>query len=208
MGGAMGLTAMAIVYSPLGARSGAHMNPALTLTFFRLGKITAGDATGYLAAQFTGGIIGILIALGLFGGLPADPSVNYVATLPGAMGPAVAFLAELAMSFCLMSVVLQVSNTPRIARLTGLCAGVLVAAYIVIEAPLSGMSMNPARTLGSNLLAHTTSTLWVYFTAPPFGMLLAAEAYVRVHGHAGVRCAKLDRPDTGHCIFGCKEIKV
>lgn len=129
------------------------------MTFFRLEKISAGDAAGYVAAQFAGGISGIVIALGLFGGLPADPSVNYVATVPGAMGPAVAFLAELAISFCLMSVVLRVSNTPSIAPLTGICAGLFVAASIVFEAPLSGMSMNPARTLGSNLLAHTTSTL-------------------------------------------------
>jgi aquaporin Z len=207
MGVAMGLTAIAIVYSPFGARSGAHMNPAVTLTFLRLGKITPGDAAGYVASQFAGGVIGVLTAVRLFGGLPADPSVNYVATLPGAMGPAAAFVAELTISFCLMSVVLRVSNTPAIARLTGLCAGALVATYIIVEAPLSGMSMNPARTFGSNLLAHTAGTLWIYFTAPPLGMLLAAEAYTRAGNHRPVHCAKLNHPATGHCIFGCEEMK-
>jgi aquaporin Z len=205
MGLAMGLTAIAIVYSPFGARSGAHINPAVTLAFLRLGKIGSRDATGYIAAQFAGGVTGILAAVVIFGGLPADPTVNYVATQPGTAGPVAAFLAELIISFFLMSVVLRVSNTPGIARLTGLCVGALVATYIVIEAPLSGMSMNPARTFGANVLAHTTRALWIYFTAPPLGMLLAAELYVRTASRP-VRCAKLNHPTSGPCIFGCEEI--
>ena len=205
MGIAMGLTAIGIVYSPFGARSGAHINPAVTLTFLRLGKVSRRDAVGYITAQFVGGTAGVAAAVLLFGGLPADPSVNYVATTPGSAGAAIAFLAELAISFCLMSVVLRISNTPRISRLTGVCAGALVAAYIVIEAPLSGMSMNPARTLGANLLAHSLRALWIYFTAPPLGMLLAAEAYVRT-ANRPVRCAKLNHPTSGPCIFGCQEI--
>jgi aquaporin Z len=205
MGIAMGLTAIGIVYSPFGARSGAHLNPAVTLTFFRLGKISGPDAVGYVAAQFIGGSVGVWSAVLLFGGLPAHPSVNYVATMPGSTGAAAAFLAEFVISFCLMSVVLRVSNTPRIARLTGVCAGVLVAAYIVMEAPLSGMSMNPARTLGANLLAHSLRALWIYFAAPPLGMLLAAETYVRITNRP-VRCAKLNHPTSGPCIFRCQEI--
>jgi aquaporin Z len=94
MGAAMGATLAAIIYSPLGARSGAHMNPAVTLTFLRLGKIVPADAAGYIAAQFLGGIAGIAGATWLFQGLPAHPAVNYVATLPGPSGPLVAFAAE------------------------------------------------------------------------------------------------------------------
>jgi aquaporin Z len=200
MGLAMGLTAIALIYSPLGARSGAHMNPSLTFTYYRLGKIAARDAAGYIAAQFAGGIAGIVAANWLFRGLPADPSVNYAATVPGFGGSATAFLAETVISFLMMAMVLGVSNTPRLARYTGICAGTLVALYIVIEAPVSGMSMNPARTLGSNVLAHATTSLWIYFTAPPLGMLLAAQAHERVRG-GQVRCAKLNHPVTGHCIF-------
>jgi aquaporin Z len=73
MGLAMGLTAIALIYSPMGARSGAHMNPAVTVTFLRLGKITPADAAGYIAAQFAGGAIGLVVAVGLLGGLPARP---------------------------------------------------------------------------------------------------------------------------------------
>ena len=86
------------------------------------------------------------------------------------------------MSFGMMLTVLTVSNTPRRARLTGVCAGALVAIYITLEAPLSGMSMNPARTLGPALFAHTGRSLWLYFTAPLLGMLVAAEVFVRLHG--------------------------
>jgi aquaporin Z len=203
MGLAMGLTAIALIYSPAGARSGAHMNPAVTLTFLRLGKISPIDAAGYITAQFLGGTTGIVLAVWALGGLPSHPAVNYVATVPGPLGPAVAFGAELLMSFVMMSLVLAMSNSAHLARFTGLAAGLLIATYIVFEAPVSGMSMNPARTLGSNVLGSMASTLWIYFTAPPLGMLLAGEWYVQRHGASRIRCAKLHHPSTGHCIFRC-----
>ncbi len=129
--------------------------------------------------------------------------MNYVATVPGTAGPAVAFAAELAISFGMMLMVLNVSNTPRLARFTGLCAGALVAIYITFEAPLSGMSMNPARSFGPAILAHVSQTLWIYFTAPLLGMLLAAELFVRMNGLGCVRCAKLHHPPNVRCIFKC-----
>ncbi|HKB16374.1 MAG TPA: aquaporin, partial [Planctomycetota bacterium] len=110
--------------------------------------------------------------------------------------------AEAGISFILMSVVLVVSNSARWARLTGICAGLLVATYITIEAPISGMSMNPARTVGSAAGEGAWDALWIYFTAPPLGMLLAAEAYVRVRGLRAVRCAKLCH-DERPCVFRC-----
>src|SRR5215475_2564934 len=105
MGSAMGLTAMAIIYSPWGKQSGAHMNPALTLTFLRLDKVAPWDAVFYVICQFAGGIAGILLMVPLAAGLIAHPSVNYVATLPGPGGVRVAFLAETAISFVLVTVV-------------------------------------------------------------------------------------------------------
>src|SRR3954467_14352243 len=81
MGLAMGVTAVAIIYSPWGQRSGAHMNPAVTLTFFRLGKVAPRDFVGYITAQFIGAIVGIAAAAVALGGLVSDPSVNYVTTL-------------------------------------------------------------------------------------------------------------------------------
>src|SRR5262249_5226693 len=86
MGVAMGLTAMTIVYSPWGRRSGAHINPCLTLTFFRLGKVAPTDAAFYALAQFVGGATGVSIAAAVLGSALADPRVNYVVTAPGDRG--------------------------------------------------------------------------------------------------------------------------
>jgi aquaporin Z len=203
MGTAMGATAIAIIFSPLGKRSGAHFNPAVTLTFLRLGKIEAWDAAFYTLFQFAGGIAGVMLASLTLGRLVAHQSVNYAATLPGPSGPIVAFLAEIFISFILMSVVLTISNTKRLARWTGMFAGALVATYITVESPISGMSMNPARTFGSAVGAHVWMSLWIYFIAPPFGMLLAAEVYRRVNAGATIACAKLHHHNNKRCIFRC-----
>jgi aquaporin Z len=201
MGLAMALTAISMIYSPWGKRSGAHLNPAVTLAFFRLGKVAPRDALGYVTAQFIGGIVGVVLAGVLLGQRLVQPPVQYVVTIPGMRGPWVAFLAEVVMTFVLMLVILTVTSTPRLARYTGLCAGALVATYITLEAPLSGMSMNPARTFGSALPAQVWTALWVYFLAPPLGMLLAAEVYLRRGGLHRVRCAKLHHQNTKRCIF-------
>jgi aquaporin Z len=112
-------------------------------------------------------------------------------------------LAEFVISFALMFVVLLTTNTEPLARYTGLFAGVLVATYITLVAPLSGMSMNPARTFGSALPAQLWESLWIYFTAPPIGMLLAAETYLRSIGPRGAICAKLHHHNDKRCIFRC-----
>jgi aquaporin Z len=103
-----------------------------------------------------------------------------------------------------MLVVLTVSNQRRFNAWTGLFAGCLVAAYIAVEAPLSGMSMNPARTFASALPAQLWTAFWIYLTAPPLGMLLAAECYVRFRGAHHVLCAKLHHQNTARCIFRCR----
>jgi aquaporin Z len=203
MGVAMGSTAVAIIFSPIGKRSGAHFNPAVTLTYLRLGKVAPWDAAFYIAFQFIGGIAGVLVASFVLGNLVAHRSVNYSATLPGPSGPTRAFLAELIISFILMSVILTVSNTKRLGRWTGLFAGALVATYITFESPISGMSMNPARTFGSAAVGHMWTALWIYFTAPPLGMLLAAEVYTRLKSSRVVACAKLNHYNNTRCIFRC-----
>ncbi len=194
---AMGLTAVAIIYSPWGKRSGAHINPSVTLAFLRLGRVNRSDAAFYVAAQFLGAVGGVLIAWGVLGARLSHPAAHFVTTRPGEHGLAVAFVAEVAISLVLMTVVLVVSAS-RHARLTGLCAGALVFVYIMFEAPLSGMSMNPARSFGSALVARELGTLWIYLLAPPLGMQLAAAIFKR-HPLAG--CAKLDHPADVPCIF-------
>jgi aquaporin Z len=201
IGVAMGLTASSIVYSPLGKRSGAHFNPAVTLTFWRLGKIAPWDALCYIAAQFAGAAVGVALVAGILGNTLADPAVNYVVTIPGPRGPGIAFLAETLLAFTMMTVVLAVSNTQSLARFTGLFAGALVATFISLEAPISGMSINPARTFGSALRAQIFTSLWIYFAAPSLGMMLAAQVRLWVKGARHVRCAKLHHDNSARCIF-------
>jgi aquaporin Z len=203
MGCAMGSTAIANIYAPWGKRSGAHLNPAVTLTFWRLGKMGGADAFFYVVAQFLGGMAGILAAALLVMGPLADPAVRFVATLPGPAGPVAAFAAEVAIALVLMLTVLAISNTPRLNRYTGLFAGALVALYITFEAPISGMSMNPARSFASALGARLWTAFWIYLVAPPLAMLAAAQIYLAVKGRARVLCAKLHHENAKRCIFRC-----
>ena len=199
MGLAMGATAVAIIYSPWGKQSGAHFNPSVTLTFFRLGKVHAWDALFYVVAQFIGGLIGLLLVAAVLRAMLAHPSVNYVATVPGPQGVWAAWVAEVVITFILMLVILR-ATSGRLARFTGVFAGMLVATYIALESPISGMSMNPARSFASAVPAHLLSTLWIYFTAPLVGMLLAAELYLRMMGRSQVACAKLHHQNNKRCI--------
>jgi aquaporin Z len=201
IGLAMGLTAIALVYSPWGQRSGAHMNPATTLTFLRLGKIMPWDAAFYIAAQFVGGICGLLLSKLLLGQILAHQSVSYVATVPGPAGAGIAFVAEAAIACGMMLMVLYATNTPKLARYTGIFVGSLVALYITFEAPLSGMSINPARTVASALPSGIWTQGWIYFIAPVLGMFLAAQLYQGFHSSEQLACPKLHHGTTQRCIF-------
>jgi aquaporin Z len=201
VGIAMGATAVAIIYSPWGRQSGAHLNPAVTLTFLRLGKIARIDAIFYVLAQFAGGTAGTLLLAGLVGDRFIMPPVSAVATLPGHPGEIAAFLAEAAIAFLMMTTVLMANASVRLMRWTGVFAGVLVAIYIALEAPLSGMSLNPARSIASALPSGIWHGIWIYLTAPPLGMLLAAELHLRRGGRTS--CAKLHHDTRHRCIFCC-----
>jgi aquaporin Z len=203
MGIAIGLTAIGIIYSPWGQQSGAHLNPALTLTFFSLRKIALWDAIFYIIAQFAGGLTGVLLVLLILGDRFAQPPVSYIATVPRPEGAMVAFIAETIISFGLMLLVLFTTNSRRFARYTGLFAGLLLAFYITVEAPFSGMSLNPARTFASALPSGLWTHVWVYFTAPIFGMFLASVAYRTVKRQDEVKCAKINHHTSRRCIFHC-----
>jgi len=201
MGIAMGLTLMVDIYAPWGRLSGAHLNPAVTLTFYRLGKMARRDLLGYVVAQFTGGLLGTGVATLLFRPWIADAAVDYAVTVPGATGSGIAFLAELLISFVLMLAVLSASSRPRLARYTGVIAGLLVALYVTFETPISGMSMNPARTVGSAAFAHRWTALWLYFAAPLLGMLGAGELFRSSRASRARSCAKLHHDSRFRCIF-------
>lgn len=199
MGLAIGTTVVAIVISPWGKQSGGHFNPALTLAFYRLGKMHLPDTILYVLAQFTGAIGGVCIARFL---LPVGrPAIKYAVTVPGARGSAAAFIGELAISFVLMSTILVSTNRESLARYTPYLVGLLYAIFITLEAPLSGMSMNPARSFGPALHLSYWHAIWLYFTAPTLGMLVATEVFLLSRNGVEPFCAKLNHNNRKRCIF-------
>lgn len=211
----MGLTAIGLIYSPWGKRSGAHLNPAVTLAFWAMERMKTTDALGYIIAQFVGGVLGVLLAWAVCGQALANPPVHFIVTAPGMAGVDVAFLAELFISALLFGLVLLFIGQRKLAPYTGILAGVLIALFIYFEAPLSGMSMNPARSFASALPAGDWSYLWLYFLAPVLGMQISAGLYHFFRAPlpaplqfppgqqpdpGGYRCAKLIHDPTQPCI--------
>jgi aquaporin Z len=201
LGLGMGLTATGIVYSPWGERSGAHINPAVTLAFLRLHKIAPWDAAFYIPAQFAGSTLGVLLSKAIIPHAIADPAVQFGATVPGKYGVLAALIAELVIAFVLMTVVLTLGSFERSAPFAGAATGALVTLYVFIVAPISGFGMNPARTAGSAIVSGIWTAWWVYFFAPPAAMLLAAELHSRMRGASGMACAKIHHSSKRTCIF-------
>lgn len=203
MGVSMGVTAVLIIHSSMGKRSGAHFNPAITLTYLRLGKISPPDAFFYVLSQFIGGILGVGVSALFLGQALASPSIRFAETIPGKYGTGAAFAAETFMAALLMGVVLWTSNRPSLASSTSYLVGILITFYVLLFAPVSGFSINPARTTASAVFADVWTAIWIYFIAPLLGMLFSAEVYIRSQGQDRILCAKL-HPDTAYeCPFLC-----
>jgi aquaporin Z len=186
-----------VVYSGLGKRSGGHLNPAVTLAFCRLGKMTGRSALGYAAAQVLGAAAGALTVRLAWGDLATQVHVG--ATLPRHGGWPAALVAEVAITFLLMTLILRFVDDPRLMPFTAAAAGALVAFLVFVEAPVSGTSLNPARSLGPAIASGVFADLWVYLIAPPVGALLAVLAYRRARGT--VKCGKLFHSDRYRCRF-------
>jgi aquaporin Z len=176
---AMGLTASFIFYSPVTAPSGAHINPAVTLVFLRLGKISKTDAFFYIIFQMAGGIIAVYIMVLLMGNLLTTAPVNYVVTVPGKNVPlSKAAFCEVFISFIMITMILNTSANNRLKKYTRIFAATLVFTNVVIAGPVSGFGMNPARSLASALPAHNFTAFWVYIICPLAGMLGACELFI------------------------------
>lgn len=176
LGACMGVVTFAIV-TAIGKKTGAHINPAVTWSFYRLGKISGRDAIFYTLAQFAGAIVAPVLLLAAIGVPFKHAKVAYATSRPGPEGVWVAFAAEFVISFILMLVILVMLNSARLEKRAPLVIAGLIAVYIAFESPLSGMSLNPARSFGSALTAGKWDGMWVYFIAPVAAMLLAVEVY-------------------------------
>ena len=166
-----GATGASIAVSPLGKSSGAHINPVVTLAFWIKGKMTAPHAIGYVVAQLGGGIAGALplLAWGRMGA-----SIDFGGTFPG-NGYTVlqATLGEVVTTVGLIAGLFIFLGHSRLRRYTPLLFPFLYAVMVYLEAPVSGTSTNPARSVGPSLVAGDWRGWWVYWAGPVLGTLLA-----------------------------------
>ncbi len=201
MGAAMAATCLVLVHSPWGKRSGAHFNPALTLAFWRLGRVAPHDTWAYLSAQFIGGTAGMMGASLVAGEWLAHPAVGFVATTPGPAGAGAAWVGEFLMAATLMTMVLATSASKHWHASTGSFAALLVFLFITFESPISGMSLNPARSFASSLVSGNWEGWWIYASAPVAGMLTAAHAFRVPRPDRSPRCARLQPGGPAPCLF-------
>ena len=170
-----GLIVTAMIYA-LGDVSGAHLNPAVTLGFWAAGRFPARDIPGYIVSQCTGALLASVVVRGLFLSAP-----DLGATRPAA-GAEQSFGLEVLLTALLMFVILGVSTG---AKEKGIVAGIAIGATVALGAlvggPISGASMNPARSLGPALVAGDMTHLWLYLTAPCLGAGVAVLACKCVH---------------------------
>ena len=201
MGLAVGGTWLRLVMSPWGQRSGGHFNPALTVAFYRLRKMDLPDA-----AFLSGCTIlrrdrrRVCCQISIAGhDWPTRRAVRGNRTRYSRRR--FGFYRGTDHLFYLMSTILVASNRETLARYTPYLVGVLYATFITLESPLSGMSMNPARSLGPALHASYWHGIWLYFVAPTSGMLVAAEVFLRSRSGFHPYCAKLHHANNKRCIF-------
>jgi aquaporin Z len=180
------------------------MNPAITGTFFWLGRVHRWDATFYVAAHFLGAVVGVLVAREILGMRLAAPPVQYLITVPGMYGSLIALLAEFALSALLMGVVLYASNHRILTKLTPVFVALLTVLYYAVSSSIAGYSVNPARSFASALFAWIWRGIWIYFVAPGLGMLLAAAIYTKIMGPNSIYCAKIFHDLTSTCPFPCR----
>jgi len=165
-----------VAISPLGKLSGAHINPAVSLAFWVHGKMHYLDLGGYILGQVLGAIIGTLLVALVWGGRAA--SVRNGATLPGAGYPLwMVFLAEVSLTFLLVLSIFFFLSSHRLMPWTPLMVWILVGVMVWLEAPVSGTSLNPARSFGPALVSWLWNGHWLYWVAPPLGALLAVGAF-------------------------------
>ena len=194
-----GTTGALIALSPLGKESGAHINPVVTLAFWLTGKLGASHALGYGLSQFIGAVLG---ALPLMAWGEMGRSVAFGATLPGvAYGEMAALLGEVATTFALIVGLFLFLRHRRWRRFTPALFPVLYAVMVFAEAPISGTSTNPARSLGPAVISGAWHGWWIYWLGPLLGTLLGV-AVLRLGGRHWLRIEVAKICHFGHDRYG------
>jgi aquaporin NIP len=168
---AFGAVVAVMIYS-VGHISGAHFNPAVTLAFWSLKKINFKKVMGYLSAQFTGAFAASYLHLIIWGSTHQFGMTEFSVSL------SVGLLMEVLISFLLMFVITSVATDSRaVGELAGIAIGSTVAICAFVAGPLTGASMNPARSFGPAIFSNQLSILWPYILAPIIGAFLGAQVY-------------------------------
>ncbi|HLD95002.1 MAG TPA: aquaporin [Anaerolineales bacterium] len=166
---AHGIVLVSMVYA-YGGISGAHVNPAVTLAVALRGNLSWGQTLGYWIAQFAGGIVGAGSVLFVLGGA----SSGLGATVPAAgVSPLQAIVLEGLLTFLFVNVILHTTEGKSPSPFAGLAIGLTLAGMILFGGPLTGASLNPARTLGPALFTNNLGVVWIYLVGPAAGSILA-----------------------------------
>jgi len=166
-----GLVIMVMIYA-VGHISGAHFNPAVTLAFAFSRHFPAARVPLYWAAQLAGALLAALVLRGSLGDI-----AHVGATLPSG-SDAQSFLWEAVLSFFLMFVIMAVATDTRaVGEAAAIAVGATVGLDAMFGGPISGASMNPARSLGPAIAAADFTAVWIYLTAPFLGAVIAAAIY-------------------------------
>jgi aquaporin Z len=165
-----------VALSPLGRLSGAHINPSVSLAFWLGGKMRLCDFAAYVVAQMLGGMAGALALVFAWRGHAA--SVRNGMTLPGDGWPLwIVFDCEVFLTGLLVFLIFVFVSSHRLLRFTPLMNWLVVATMVWLEAPISGTSLNPARSFGPALMTGVWTAQWLYFVAPPLGGMLGLAAF-------------------------------
>lgn len=169
-GALFGLTGTLVTISAVGRHSGAHLNPAMTLAFLVRGKISPSHAGLYVVSQCLGAIAGSLVVLA-WG--PLGKPLTYGVTTPAhGLNPVVAVVLEAVCTVVLVGTVFVFLGHPHLRRLTPWTMSPMYAAMVSVEAPWTGTSTNPARSLGPAVATGTWIGFWIYLVGPVLGALL------------------------------------
>jgi len=173
--------ALAIVVAALGHVSGAHVNPAVTLGMAATGKFPWNYTPHYIGAQLLGALLAAVATWITFGGAGARSEAKLAATYPAqGVGDLQAFIVELLITFILVFVVMAVATDERApAAIAPIAVGFALAVGVFIAGPVTGGSLNPARSLGPMIVAGDLTSFWLYILGPIIGGVLGALLYDR-----------------------------
>lgn len=173
---AFGLTVVAMAYT-IGGISGCHINPAITIAMLVAGKITSKDAAGYIIAQLAGATIGAAILGVIVSGHPNSYGVNgWGEGYLGNYNTTAAFITETVLTFLFVYVIFNVTSKHGNSNMAGLTIGITLVLIHLVAIPVTGTSVNPARSFGPAIFAggKALSQLWLFIVAPIIGAIIAA----------------------------------